>query len=157
MQVDNKKSTYGIWLQKFAATVILAPLIIVSSFSDFFNNPFLGFDRIFWIIFFVLLYISVIAYHRLKNPHFVFYSDNGDKIIVRYYPIKAFNQRKNSIVIPKTKFVKYEVMGSGINEKLIVYGIFKSGVGKYPPVPLNALPKADRVKVYKSLNQYIKK
>ena len=157
MQLENKKSTYNIWLQKFAATVILAPLIMVASFADFFNNPFLGFERVFWIVLFCLLYVSVILYHHIRNPYFIFYSDNGDKIVLRYYPVKAFNQKKNSIIIPKSKFVRYEIIGSGPGEKIILYAVFKSGVGKYPQIPLNALPKNDRVRLYKSLNQYVKK
>lgn len=157
MQIDNKKGTYSIWLQKFAITITMFPLIIVSSFSDFFQNPFLGFERVFWIILFCLLYLSVIIYHRIKNPHYVFYSDNGDKLVLRFYPIKAFNQKKSSIIIPKKKFVKYEVLGKGMSEKLIVYGIFKNGIGKYPEIPVNTIPKLDKARIYKSLNQYIKK
>lgn len=157
MQIDNKKSTYNIWLQKFAATVVLSPLIVVASFGKFFNNPFLGFERIYWILLFVLLYVFVILYHRFRNPYFVFYSDHGDKIILRYYPIRAFNKKKNSIVIPKNRFIRYEIKGSGLSERISVYALFKNEVAKYPEIPLNALPKSDRIKMYRSLDQYVKK
>lgn len=157
MILDNKKGTYKIWLQKFVVTIAMFPLIIVAAFSDFFNVPFLGIDRVYWIILFSLIYISVIIYHRVRNPYYVYYSDNGKKITLRFYPVRAFNQKKNSIVFLKSKFVRFEVLGKGMNENLVLYSIFKNRIGKYPPIPMNLVSNADRKRIYNSLNQYVKK
>ena len=84
MVIQNKKQTINIWLQKFIATVIFTPLVIVFSFSRFFNEPFLGIERTGWIIGISVLYIAVIVYHHILNPYFVYFNDNGEKLIIRY-------------------------------------------------------------------------
>lgn len=157
MKIENKKETYRIWLQKFVATVIFTPLVIVFSFSNFFDEPFLGLQRAWLIIIITFLYLSVIIYHHLLNPYYINYSDKGDKIQIRYYPVRAFNQKKNSIVIPKEKFVKYEVLKSLLGEKLVLFQHFRKGIGKYPPVSLSGLNSSDRKKLMQSLNEFIKK
>ena len=58
----------------------------------------------------------------LKKPYFLYFSDNGKMLVFRYYPVSLFNQRKNSIEIPKQFFVKYELRRflMGTQEELIV-------------------------------------
>ncbi len=157
MKIENKKETYRIWLQKFVATVIFTPLVIVFSFSRFFNEPFLGLERPWLIIIITFLYLSVIVYHHLRNPFYVNYSDKGEKIQIRYYPVRAFNQKKRSIVIPKDKFVRYEIVRSFLGEKLFLFQHFRKGIGKYPAVSLSGLNSSDREKLKNSLDEYIKK
>jgi hypothetical protein len=157
MKIENKKETYRIWLQKFVATVIFTPLVIVFSFSNFFDEPFLGLERAWLIIIITFLYISVIIYHHLLNPFFIKYSDVGDKIQIRFYPVRAFNQKKNSIIIPRDKFVKFEITRSMFGEKIILYQHFKKGIGKYPPVSISGLNSTDREKLKHSLAGFMKK
>ncbi len=157
MKLTNKKETYRIWLQKFVATVIYTPLILVFFFSDYFDKPFIGLERPLLIIIVTILYLSVIIYHHLLNPYFLFYSDHGDKLTFRYYPIRAFNQKKQSIVIPKEKFVKYEIEKKFMGEKLYLFQQNRKGVAKYPPVSLSGLGTDDRNRLKGSLNQYLRK
>ena len=156
MKTDNKKETYKIWLQKFITTVLFVPAIIVVWFTDLFNNPVLGLEKGHYIIIISVLYFSVFMYHFLKRPDFIFFSDNGPKIILRYYNISAMNRKKHSIEIPKDLFMKYDIekffMG---NEKLILYQKHKTGIAKFPGVSLSALSKEKKNKIKKSLDQYL--
>ncbi|MGC9343826.1 MAG: hypothetical protein ACP5E3_14065 [Bacteroidales bacterium] len=157
MKIANKKETYRIWLQKFVATLIYAPLVLTFSFSKYFNQPFLGLEREWLIIIITVLYLVFIVYHHLLNPYFIFYSDNGDKIQLRYYPVRAFNRKKKSFVIPKDKLVKFESQKTTFGEKIIIYQQFKKGIGKYPAVSLTGLSEEDRKKIKASLLRYSRK
>lgn len=157
MQFDNKQGTYRIWLQKFITAVVLTPLILMFSFSNYFNYLFWGIARGFWIGFFCLLWVSVILYHRLSSPYYIEYSDNGNKITLRYFPVKPFNQKKHSIEIPKNKFTKFEIVKGSRYNSLVLYQNFKKGVGKYPPISLSALSKENLRMLKKSLSQHVKK
>ncbi|MFW5645562.1 MAG: hypothetical protein ACOCZL_06580 [Bacteroidota bacterium] len=157
MKLANKKETYHIWLQKFIATVIFTPLVLVVAFSKFFNEPFLGLNRALLIIILSLMYLAVIAYHHLLNPYFIFYTDHGDKLQFRYYPIRAFNSKKNSILIPKHKFVSFKTEKTFLGEKLYLYQQNRKGLAKYPPISLSGLSSKDREDLKTSLNQYLKK
>jgi hypothetical protein len=157
MKIENKKETYRIWLQKFVATVIFAPLVIVFSFAKYFNEPFLGLERAWLIIIITFLYLLVIIYHQLLNPYYILYSDNGNKIQLRFYPVRAFNQKKKSFLIPKDKLVKFEIQKRIIGEQIVIYQQFKKGIGKYPPVPLTGLGNEERKKLKASLLRYCRK
>jgi len=156
MKIINKRETYKIWLQKFIATVIFTPLVIVFSFSNYFDDPFLGLSRAWLILIVTILYLSVIVYHHLLNPYFISYSDQGDNIQIRYYPVRAFNQKKNSIIIPKDKFVKFEIIKSFLGEKIILYQHFRKGTAKYPSISLSGLTKEDSSRLKSSLSRYIR-
>lgn len=157
MKIANKKETYRIWLQKFAATVIFAPLVLVFSFSNYFDDPFIGLQRAHLIIIISVLYLAVIGYHHFLNPYFIFYTDHGDKLVFRYYPIRAFKQKKNSIIIPKEKFLKYRIEKKNSGERIHLYQQNRKGVAKYPSFSLTGLSSQDRENLKRSLDQYLKK
>lgn len=157
MKLDNKKATLNIWLIKFVATVIFFPLVIVISFTNYFSVPVLGLERPHYLLIVCTLYIGLMIYYTLKHPYFVFFSDSGEKIILRYYPIRAINQQKKSIEIPKSQFLKYETEKFFLgNEKLYLFQRLNNKVAKFPAVSLSALSKKEIRQIKNSLNQYTK-
>ena len=157
MKIENKRETYKIWLQKFVATVIYTPLVLVFSFARYFNQPFYGIERGWLILIVTVIYLSVILYHHLINPYYLYFSDQGDSLVFKYYPIRAFNQKKRTIQVPKNKFVRFEIEKKGLGEQIILYQKDKSGIAKYPPVPLTGLNKNDVASLKKVLSRYQKK
>ncbi len=156
MKIDNKKNTLKIWLQKLVATVVFTPVLMVILFSRTFREPVLGVDRNFYILAAILLYGGLLAWHLIRRPAYVFFSDNGEKIILRYYPVRALNRKKSSVEIPKDQFVKYEVkkfFPGG--ETIILYRRLPKGVARYPGVSLSIMNKADRKKLKEALSQYV--
>ncbi len=158
MKIDNKKETYRIWIQKFIATVLFVPAIIVVWFTDMFDDQVLGLERVHYIIIICCLYFGLFLYHYLLQPDFVFYTDNGPGITLRFYHIRAMNRKKHSIEIPKDLFVKYESEKFFFgNERLILYQRYKHNVAKFPAVSLSALSQDKKIRMKESLDQYLKK
>lgn len=158
MKIDNKKETYRIWLQKFIATVLFVPAIIVVWFTGIFDDQVLGLERVYYIIIICSLYFGLFLYHYLLQPDFIFYTDNGPGIIMRFYHISAMNRKKHSIEIPKDMFVKYELEKFFFgNECLILYQRYKHNVAKFPAVSLSALSQKKKRRILESLDQYVKK
>jgi len=159
MKLDNRKNIYQIWLRKFLTTVILTFLVITIGFGDYFKTPVLGIDKTWYLIALALFYIGVSVYNILLKPNFVYFSDNGDKLILRYYPARIFNQKKNSIEIPKQNFVSWETerFFFGTCEMLFLKGKYKTGVARFPGVSLSAVNSRDREKIKSTLNSYARK
>ncbi|MBE0653380.1 MAG: hypothetical protein IH594_06255 [Bacteroidales bacterium] len=157
MKIENKRGTYRIWLQKFIAAVIFTPLVLVFSFSRYFDKPFIGLERAWLIVLITLLYLVVIVYHHLLNPYYIFFSDHGENLVLKFYPVRAFNQKKNSIQIPKSKFVKFEIEKTTFGERIILYQQNRNGIAKYPPVSLTGLDEKDIKNLKSALARYIKK
>ncbi len=157
MIIENKKFTFNIWLQKFVATVIFVPIVLTISFTRFFEKLFPGMEKVHFFLIAGGLYLGLMFYHFFLKPNYIYFTDNGSKIILRYYLISAFNRKKHSIEIPKDKFVKFETMSSFPGKEKIVLSLqVKQQIASYPPVSLSALKKDEVEKIKKVLSSYSK-
>lgn len=159
MKFDNRINVYKIWIRKFLTTIVFTLLVIAFGFSELFENPVLGIHRSWYLSALALVYVGLIVFNYLLRPHYVSLNDNGEKIILRYYPVRIFNRKKSSIEIPKQNFVSWETQKFfyGNAEILYLHGKFKTGVARYPGVSLSAVNPGDREKIKKTLNEYVDK
>lgn len=157
MKVDNQRNTYRIWLSRLVMTIVFTMAIIVFIFLPWLDNPDAGLNKYHFIILIALIYLVINIYNYLKRPYFVSYSDHGEMIIMRYYPLSLFTSRKNSIEIPKHQFVKFELKEFlfGTQQKIILYQRFRGKVVNYPSISLSAVDKEDRARIIRSLQKYV--
>jgi len=105
------------------------------------------------------IYLVLSVTRSLRSPYFLAFDDSSDVLIFRNYPVSIFNSRKKSFEIPKQHFVKFEIKKYffGLEEKLIVYQLYRKKVARYPAIPLSAVDKADREKLKAALSRYSQK
>jgi hypothetical protein len=156
MKIDNQRNTYRIWLSRLVMTMVFALVILVLIFVSWFDNLDSGITKYHIIFLISSIYLLINLINYLKRPYFVSYSDQGEKIVVRYYPVSMFTSRKNSIEIPKQQFVKFELKPFLFNtqHKLILVQNFRGKEARYAPISLSALDKKDRKKIVQSLEGY---
>ncbi len=157
MKIDNKRNIYRIWISRLAMTIVFALLILVLIFISWFDDLASGITKYHLIILVSGIYVGVNWFNFLKHPYFISYSDQGEMLVVRYYPVSMFTSRKNSIEIPKKQFAKFELklFFFGNQQKLILVQNFRGKEAKYPPISLSALDREDREKMIESLEKYI--
>ncbi len=157
MKIDNQRNTYRIWLSRLIMTTVFALIIVVLIFIPWFDNPDAGITKYHIIIVVCGIYLIINLINYLKRPYFVSYNDQGDMLVIRYYPVSMFTSRKNSIEIPKQQFLKYDLKPFllGTQHYLILHQKFRGKEAKYPPVSLSALDKGDRLSLLQSLDKYI--
>jgi len=157
VKFQNRRNTMTIWVNKFIMTLIFTILIIFTGFTKWFEEPVFGLDRVYWVVIIVISWLLLISLQSLRQPCYIYFEDAGEKIIIRYYPLKILNQKKNSIEIPKKDFIKFntEKFLFGRFEKLILYQRFRKGIAKYPPISLSAVNKNDIIKIKTLLRQYV--
>ena len=157
MKIDNQRNTYRIWLSRLIMTTIFALIIVVLLFVPWFDNPDSGFTKYHIIIIVCGIYLIINVINYLKRPYFVSFSDQGDMLVIRYYPVSMFTSRKNSIEIPKQQFLKYELKPFllGTQHYLILHQKFRGKEAKYPLISLSALEKEDRRSLLQSLDRYM--
>lgn len=157
MEIDNKKNTYRIWLSRMILTIIFTVAILLTLFVSWFDNPQSPVSKYHVIIIISLIYIVVNLYNYLKRPYFIYYSDKGEMIVMRYYPLSLFNSQKHSIEIPKKQLIRFELESFmfGSQQRIILYQNFRNKEAKYPPVSLSALEKEDRERLLQSLRKYV--
>jgi hypothetical protein len=158
MKVDNQRNTYRIWLRRMVMAILFTLIIIVLIFIPWFGGNDQWLSKYHLIILVAAVYVLINIINYLKVPYFISYSDQGEMIIVRYYPLSLFTTRKNSIEIPKQQFVKYELKPffGGRYHKLILFQHFRNRIVSYPPISLSAMDRTDRDMMLTSLQKYFK-
>ncbi|NOR34662.1 MAG: hypothetical protein GQ579_08290, partial [Bacteroidales bacterium] len=109
MKFDNQRNTYRVWLSRLVMTVVFSLIILAIVFLPWFDEPEFWLSKYHVAIFISAIYIILNWINFQKRPYFVSYNDQGEMLVVRFYPVSMFTSRKNSIEIPKQHFVKYEL------------------------------------------------
>jgi hypothetical protein len=156
MTFDNSKTIISFRIKLFVATVLFLTYIVLTFVVKVFKFPLLGLSDIVWTIIFVGLWFLIAFIPMILNYQFIYFSDDGENIVFRYFYAGIVGGKKNSIEIDKRTFSGYktETKLFGLNVSLILFQKINNGIAKYPPIYVSALSREQRAKVYKSLNQY---
>ncbi|MBI5540345.1 MAG: hypothetical protein HY951_09830 [Bacteroidia bacterium] len=158
MKLDNKDAYDRIRGQFVLAIFIAATLISFSVFYDYLTLYFIPISNLAYAIIFSSLFIIYIIYRLQLKYHFIIYDDEGDKIVIRYYPVTSFITKYISIEIPFDSLFKIEIKRTFFNqrEELIVHQTTKKGIAKYKPIPLTALTNNQKRDLINALNSLAK-
>ncbi|MFH0759546.1 MAG: hypothetical protein V2B15_19825 [Bacteroidota bacterium] len=156
MKIDNQRNTYRIWIRRLIMAILFTFLIILMIFIPWFEGPGFWLTEYHVIILIAVIYVVINVMNSMKSPNYISYSDHGEMILFRYYPLNLFNSKKNSIEIPKQQFVKYELKKFyfGRKDKIILYQNFRNRIVSYPPISLSALEEEDKQSLLASLQKY---
>jgi hypothetical protein len=157
MKIDNQRNTYKIWLRRLIMAVVFTLVIIVLIFLPWFDREDVQVSEYYLMIAVAIIYVGINVINSRRSPYFISYSDHGEMIIMRYYPLNLFNSRKNSIEIPKIQFVKYELRPFffGRHHRIVLYQHFRNKVVSYPPISLSAVDEEDTKRILASLQKYM--
>lgn len=156
MVIDKQKKAINLTLRKMLMAIIFASLVILILFSGWFDKPVLGIEKLYWVIIVSALYLIYILIMMIRELHYVFYSDQGNRIVLRFYSLSPFTRRKSSIEIPKSLLGKYEYRKSwlGLKKHLILYQKVKGTLARFTPVSITSLTPAERKQVLASLERW---
>ncbi|MBL7111718.1 MAG: hypothetical protein ISS19_07235 [Bacteroidales bacterium] len=159
MQFDNQKTTIRSFLRKMLVTIIFGVAIIAVMMLKFFNKPFYGLERYTIVLILLGLYIGIMVFTYSLKRNYIYFNDDGEAIILRYYPIRPIARKKSAIEIPKTSLVKFEIRKSffGLKKTLFLYQKVKNKVARYPAIGLTALNKKELESISTQLSKYVKR
>lgn len=98
-------------------------------------------------------------YFHVADYQYIEFSDDDDKIILRYYKVISFTGKAyNSIEFPKYRLRKANFENSFFGKLSDVTLVIKTdrGIAEYPTVSLAGLTIKDRERIQESLNSIIK-
>jgi hypothetical protein len=151
MTFDNSRTIISLRIKVFAATVLLITYIVISYFAGLIKYPLLGMSETLWTVILVCLYFIFVFYPMALNYQYVYYSDEGEAIVFRYF--MSAGGKKNSIEINKSNFAGYktETRYFGLMQSVTLFQQLREGVAKYPPVYISNLTGKEKAKVLNSL------
>jgi hypothetical protein len=146
MIIDIKKTILSKNLGKFISLIVLALVITGLLFLPTRGDLIKGLSNNLLAIFIAIAYVIYAFYESFRNYNYIYFSDESDKIVLRYFSPALFTTKKNSIEIPKKEFAGY-VLDSFFmryREKITILRKTGKGIAKYPPVSITALSATER-------------
>lgn len=141
MIIDIKRTILRKSLSKFIVLIILAISLCVLLFIPFQNNFIKNVDNSLLALFIAAAYFIYVVYESFRNYNYLYFNDESDKLVLRFFAPNFFTSKKNSIEIPKREFSGYTIQSffMGYREKITLMRRTSSGVASYPPVSITAL------------------
>lgn len=154
MTFDNSKTIISLRIKLFGATIVFLAYIVLTYVAKMIRYPLLGMSDTVWTLILVSVYFFIAFLPMFLSYQFIYFSDEGDKIIFRYFSSGIVGGKKNSVEINKNTFSGYKIDSGffGLIQKIILFQQFKEGVAKYPPIYISALNREEREKVIRSLD-----
>lgn len=156
MTFDNSKTIISLRIKLFFVTILLIAWLIVAFIAKMINFPLLGMSETFWTLILVGIWLVFLFMPMIRNVQFVFFTDEGDNIVFRYFFAGMVGGKKNSISIAKKTFTGYEIEKKylGLSTSIILFQKIGQGIAKYPPIYITALHGEQRKKMLLMLNMY---
>lgn len=154
MTFDNSKTIIRSRIRLFVATVLFLGYLLLAFAANIIKFPLLGMDEATVTIILTAVYLIIVFIPMALSYQYIYYSDEGDLVIFRYFYAGVVGGKKNSIEIQKRTFSGYTLEKKllGLSQSITLFQQIKGGKAKYPPIYISALPKADKEKVFRSLN-----
>jgi hypothetical protein len=156
MTFDNTKTVYGIRIKLFIATVLLLAYVALVYAAKIIKFPLFGIGETAATLILVGIYLIVAFLPMALNYQYVWFSDEGESLVFRYFSAGIVGGRKNSVEIRKISFAGYKIEKKffGLSRSLYLYQNVGSKTAKYPPIHISALPADLMGKLISTLNQY---
>ncbi|OFY60556.1 MAG: hypothetical protein A2V50_05810 [Bacteroidetes bacterium RBG_19FT_COMBO_42_10] len=159
MTFDNSKTIIGVRIKLFIATVLLLAYIALTYAAKLIKFPLLGLSDTAWTVILVAIWLIIAFWPMILNYQFVFFSDEGEKLVFRYFIAGIVSGKKNSVEINKRTFAGYKTESRffGLIKSIILFQKMGQGVATYPPVYISALTHEQQSKLFASLKTYAPK
>jgi hypothetical protein len=154
MTFDNSRKIISLRINLFGATVVFLAYLALTYVAKLIKYPLLGLTESVWTTILVILYAIVAFYPMFLSYQYIYFSDDGDNIVFRYFTAGIVGGRKNSVEINKRTFNGYKIESRFFDliQTITLFQRVNNGIAKYPPIYISALNKAEREKVVMSLN-----
>jgi hypothetical protein len=154
--LNNSKSVINLKIIRRTAIILFLAFVLLAYIARVIKFPLLGINQTIWTVFILVLFIFIVFFPSLLEYQYIYFSDEGETIIFRYYTAGLFEGKKNSIEINKKTFSGFtlEKKFFGLVRSVTLYQKLNQGIATYPPVYISSLKRGERARVLKSLNSF---
>ena len=154
MTLDNSKQIISFRIKLFVATVLFLVYVALAYVAKLIKFPILGLSDTAWTLILVIIYLLIAFIPMFLNYQYVYFSDDGESLVFRYFNAGIVGGKKSSIEISKKTFAGYKTESRyfGLMLSLVLFQQVGQRIAKYPPVHISALNKDQRNKLFYSLS-----
>ena len=97
MVIDLQKTIVKMWLRRFITLIIFVILAVASIFTLSSEGHYYGLNKYQIALTIVLIYIVIALIVPILELNYVFFSDEGEFIVLRYFSSGYINRKKRVI------------------------------------------------------------
>jgi len=159
MKFDNLDNLMRLRAIMYIMAFIIITISTIANMTDYLYDYFIPVSGKWYLIVLVSVFVIYMLYRNNLRYHYVSFSDDGPKIILRYYRMGVMSPKYRSIEIPKENFWDFEIQSYFFNKRkeIIVSQKGTKGIAKYPSVSLTGLTKEQYSGMIETLKLYVKK
>jgi K+ transporter len=159
MIIDIKRTVIRKKLRSFYIAIAVILIIVLVLFANLFNEDAIKISKALMIVIIIAVYLLFIIFNMLRDFNYIYFNDEGDKLVLRYFSLSILAQKKNSIEIPKRSFAGYKIEKSfaGLKERLILLQQLERKIAKYPAVSITSLTSEQKSDIVSSLDRFSQK
>jgi hypothetical protein len=156
MTIDTQRTVIKIQLRRLIAIIVYALIFVIIIVFGSRQSDFLGMNQYQEALILTAVFALAFIAEALMEFNYIFFSDDDDRIVLRYFSLSFLNKKKNSIEIPKNRFSGYILSETlfGYKKKITLRQQIKDIDAKYPAVSITALNKDQTEKLLKALDRY---
>jgi hypothetical protein len=146
MIIDTKSSVVKVKLRFMLIGIMTLIFFGVLLFTKYIHGTAM-------IVAIIVLIVAFYSWYFVKDYNYIYFSDEGNKYILRYFNFLPTILSQKSIEIQKGALVKYTVEKSvfGLREELVLFEKTKKGIAKYPNVSITLLNPDQKEQLIKAL------
>jgi len=154
MTIDNGKTIIRLRLNVFIATVLFIIYLFFAYFGKSLKFPLFGLTDTQCTLILIGIYLIVAFYPLFLRYNYIYFSDDGPSILLRYYTVGLIKGKKRSIEIPKKSFMGYRSSGFFFTKRIALIQKLDKRTAVYPDVYITSLSSSERSKLYNMLDNY---
>jgi hypothetical protein len=156
MTFNNGKRIVVFRLLSLVSTVIFVIYMLLAYFAAVLGKYLTSTQLTIITIVITTVFILVILWPAIRQYRYIYFTDDGRSVILRWYTIGLMSGDNNSIEIPKESFAGYEITRklNGLYSYITLYQIFQSRKVSFPPVSISALDNKEIKKITEALDSY---
>ncbi|MFH2094148.1 MAG: hypothetical protein ABIJ16_00505 [Bacteroidota bacterium] len=154
MVIDNFKATISVKIRKFVMAIIAMLLIILCLMTELFK---FWKDSQYHISFIVAgLFLLFVVFEYARNLHYFYFTNEGPKLIFRFYTMRIFQHVKKAVEIPVNTLYKFEINRgfAGFRTELVIYQKIDRKIVKYPAINISLLKKQEKTDLANTLKKH---
>lgn len=156
MTIDIRETVFRTQLRRFLTLIAFCIAIIAVILLGRLGNEVLGMEKYSWALIVGLLYVFSLVVESVFELNYIYFTDEGKSIVLRYFSMSIFSRKKNSIEIPKKEFSGYQLQTSfrGLKKKIVLLQQYKGKDLPYPQVSITALSKKELKQLTGALDKW---
>jgi len=159
MILDIRRTVIKKKLRSFFMTIAVILIIVLVLFTNLYDEDAMKISKLLMTVIFIAVYLLFVLFNILRDFNYIYFNDEGDKLVLRYFSLSIFTQKKNSIEIPKRSFAGYKIEKSiaGLKERLVLFQQLENRIARYPGVSITALTSKQKSDILDSLDRFSKR